>query len=174
QVPGVIRWEPAQTTQLLDYQEQSAMLAVNQLIGGEWSLGARYRFSRAELDIRYADVASSVGGSRQSTRSDLHEFGFNLLYSHPSGFFARAEAGWFMQSNWETDHDTPGSGQVELPDDEFPLINLLLGYRFPRQRGDVTLGLLNASGEDYHLNPLNAHPEFPHERVWMARLRLSF
>ena len=61
-----------------------------------------------------------------------------------------------------------------LPDESFPLVNLFIGYRFPRQHGDLTLGVLNLIGDDYRLNLLNVSTELPRERVWTVRLRVSF
>ena len=62
----------------------------------------------------------------------------------------------------------------DLPGDDFWQFNLYAGYRFPRLRGAVTVGVLNLGGEDYHLNPLTPYNELPHERVFVARLRLNF
>jgi hypothetical protein len=61
-----------------------------------------------------------------------------------------------------------------MPGDDFYQVNLFAGYRFPRQHGDITFGLLNVNGTDYHLNPLNLYAELPRERVWSVQLRLSF
>ena len=64
--------------------------------------------------------------------------------------------------------------QIDLPSDAFSQFNLYIGWRFPRQRGDLTLGVMNVGGDDYHLNPLNSYAELPHERVYAAQLRLRF
>jgi hypothetical protein len=60
-----------------------------------------------------------------------------------------------------------------LSDDSFPQLDLFAGYRLHRQRGELTLGVMNLTGDDYHLNPVTAHPEYPHERVFYIRLRLT-
>jgi hypothetical protein len=51
---------------------------------------------------------------------------------------------------------------------------LFVGYRLWRRRGDVTLGVLNVTGEDYHLNPVTPYAELPREAVFYARLRFRF
>ena len=51
--------------------------------------------------------------------------------------------------------------------------NLYIGYRFPRERGDITIGVLNLADEDYRLNPLNPYVDLPRERLFYARLRLN-
>jgi len=38
----------------------------------------------------------------------------------------------------------------------------------------VTVGVLNLSDRDYHLNPLNLTAELPRQRTFYASLRLSF
>lgn len=63
---------------------------------------------------------------------------------------------------------------MRLPGDEFSQLNFWLGYRLPRLAGDVSIGLLNATGTDYRLNPLNAYAELPRERVIATRLRFRF
>ena len=49
-----------------------------------------------------------------------------------------------------------------------------IGYRFPRERGDITIGVLNLADEDYRLNSLNPYVDLPRERLFYARLRLNF
>jgi len=63
---------------------------------------------------------------------------------------------------------------VDLPGDQFWQFNFWLGYRFRRNVGDISVGLLNATGIDYRLDPLNAYAELPRERVVAARVRLRF
>jgi hypothetical protein len=53
-------------------------------------------------------------------------------------------------------------------------LNLYLGYRFWRQRGEITIGGLNLTDADYRLNPLNVYSELPRTRVFYTRLRLNF
>ena len=60
------------------------------------------------------------------------------------------------------------------PGDDFVQENLFLGYRFPRRRAQLLFGILNLSGQDYHLSPLNAYVELPRERSYVARLTLEF
>jgi hypothetical protein len=98
--------------------------------------------------------------------ADLHQVTPYIVFNHPSGFFARAEATWYSQRNSGYDPALPG--------DDFYQVNLFAGYHFRRRFGDLTIGLLNLTGTDYHLNPLNLYAELPRERVWSVRLRLNF
>jgi tetratricopeptide (TPR) repeat protein len=163
---------PSSTSQRLDFEEYRPGLSVNQLLGDYWSGGVSYNFIRSEFRRRLLDVPVSVfPAADQTFRSDLHQVGAYLVFNHPTGFFARAEANWYAQDNIERVHGAPS---IDLPSDEFAQVNLNAGWRFPRQRGDLTFGVLNVGGGDYHLNPLNSYPELPHERVYAVRLRLSF
>jgi hypothetical protein len=49
-----------------------------------------------------------------------------------------------------------------------------MGYRLRRGRGELSLGLLNATDTDYKLNPLNVYAELPRERVFAVRLGFRF
>jgi outer membrane receptor protein involved in Fe transport len=106
-----------------------------------------------------------------------------VVYNHRCGFFAGSDLTWYAQDNRERSFvaddpaNNPTVGRLrshDLPDDEFPQWNLALGWRFPRQRGDVTFGVLNLTDENYHLSPVNFYNEMPHERVFYGRVRVRF
>jgi hypothetical protein len=50
----------------------------------------------------------------------------------------------------------------------------MFGYRLRRQYGEISVGVLNLTDTDYNLNPLNAYPDLPRERVFAARVRINF
>jgi len=135
----------------------------------------RYRFTRSELQSVLPEVPVAVSGSADSAaRADLHHVTLYGRYQHRTGFFLRADWDWYEQSNSEQHFSGGTQVQNDLPGDSFGQVNVLVGYRFPRQHGELSLGVLNAAGGDYHLNPLNVYTELPHERVWTARLLLNF
>jgi tetratricopeptide (TPR) repeat protein len=152
--------------QQLDFQEDSVFLSVNQLLAEEWAFGARYGFRRSNLEIVTPGLASLTSGSRTGARAEMQEAGGSIFYNHPSGLFAQQIMRWIWQNNLG-----PSSS---LSDEYLPQLDLLAGYRLPRQRGDLTVGVLNLTDEDYHLNPVNAYVEYPRERVFYARVRFSF
>jgi tetratricopeptide (TPR) repeat protein len=157
--------------QQLDFQEKSLNLTLNQLLGNEWSLGARYRISRAELDDRFPDipVGATLNGGFQRERSvaaTLQQLHLAAHYNHSCGFFARAGAVWSRQDN---------SGYTPArPGDDFWQFNLEAGYRFAQRRAELRLGLLNLTDRDYHLNPLNLTPELPRERTLAVSVLINF
>jgi len=156
----------------LDYQEKTLQVTANQLLGRCWSLGATYRLSQAVLYDNFVDLPDSVAGGffnfqpRQKTRGVLNQVDLTAIYNHPSGFFAEGEALWLGQNNY-------GYTLTE-PVDSFCQFNLYGGYHFLRRRGEVTVGLLNLTGRDYNLNPLNIYNELPRSRTLVARLQLNF
>jgi Tfp pilus assembly protein PilF len=161
---------PSGLNENLDYQEKSLQLTVNQLLGREWSLGAKYRLSQAVLNENFVDVPDGLPFStlqpRQHLEGNLQHLDLTALYNHPSGFFAEGEALWYAQDN---NGYNPGE-----PGDEFWQFNTFAGYRSPRRRIETTIGLLNITSQNYNLNPLNLYNELPRSRTMVVRLRLTF
>jgi hypothetical protein len=87
------------------------------------------------------------------------------VFNHPSGFFSRLESLWFNQYNYDYSPSLPG--------DDFFQENILVGYRFRHQYGEISFGVLNLSNTDYHLNPLNTYSEIPTGRCFVFRLQIS-
>jgi len=156
---------PSSTPQKLRYEEQDLLVTVNQLVGDEWSFGARYQLSYSNLQTSLPEIPTAVVAD-QRVRATLHQGQLFALYNHRSGFFARLEGYWARQSNVGYAPDIPG--------DEIFQVNAYVGYRFRRNFGDVTLGFLNMTDQDYKLNPLNYYNELPRERTLVARVRLNF
>ncbi|MEO5803944.1 MAG: TonB-dependent receptor [Verrucomicrobiota bacterium] len=158
---------PSRTRQELDYTERNLIVTVNQLLGENWSVGARYQLSRAELDARYPEIPRTVS-SANHTRNDatLNHLSLFALVNYSSGLFARAEANWYSQSN--------GGYRPTLSGDDFWQLNLYAGYRFYRRHAQVQIGLLNLTDQDYNLNPLNLHAELPRSRTLAASLQFNF
>jgi len=158
---------PSGTRQSLDYEEQSLSITLNQLIGPEVALGARYRLTYAELDSRFTQIAASVAGDlNQDVDATLHQIWLYAIYNVRCGFFAQADAVWSSQSNDGYSGTRPG--------DEFWQFNLHAGYRFWNRRAEARVGLLNLSDQDYRLNPLTLYNELPRERTFTASLKLYF
>lgn len=164
---GLIPSVPDSIVEQLDYKERTLAVSVNQIVGDKIVVGASYKLIRADLQDVYPEIPVSIlTTANPSQHATLHEAGGYILFNHPSGFFARAETHWYLQHN---------SGySPALPGDDFFQVNLYAGYRFAHQRGELRLGLLNLTGQDYRLNPLTIYEELPRERVFAARLKFSF
>jgi len=164
---------PSGTKENLNYSEKSLLFTANQLLGQEWAVGAQYRVSEAVLNDNYVNVPNGLFfGSpptfqpRSRTEGTLNQVTLSANYNHPCGFFAEGDALWYGQRN-------DGYNPAE-PGDYFWQFNAFAGWRSPRRRMEVTVGLLNIAGEDYQLNPLNVYDELPRSRTLLVRLQLNF
>jgi hypothetical protein len=160
---------PGSVHEDLDYRERTVTVSVNQLLGEQWALGARYRLGDADLDGHWLELPIKFYPKLQlqdRAEGTLHQLWLYGLFNHRSGFFAKAESVWLAQSNRGYSPDQPG--------DDFWQFNFWVGYRFPRRVAELSVGLLNLTDRDYRLNPLNLHRELPRERTFAARLVVDF
>lgn len=157
------------TRQSLDFEERAVTVSLAQLIGDEFAVGTRYKFTDADLVTRSLDIPSSVNGAavlNQDVNSQLHQVWVYGIFNHRCGFFAQADTVFSDQSN---------SGYTPaLPGDSFWQFNAYFGYRFLQRRGEIRFGLLNLTDEDYQLNPLTLYNELPRERTFTVSLKLDF
>ncbi len=158
----------------LYYRERSLTFTIDQLFGKQWSAGARYQLSQANLDVSYPDVPANLPPSligtpfqqRKSLDSVLHQLNLHANWNHPSGLFSTIEGNWYMQSNAEFSPAEPG--------DEFWQFNFFAGYRFAHRKAELSVGLLNITGQDYRLEPLNLYNEMPRQRTLAVRFQFNF
>lgn len=155
--------QPGSIPKRLDYEEQSVAVTLNQLVADEWSFGAQYRFTRAELGTTFPSISTTVSpDARRSETAELHQTTLFAQFNHRCGFFARADGEWNQQEN------------SDYPSADFYQLNATIGYRFPRQRGEVSVGVLNINDTNYRLNPLTPYQELPRERVFVGWLSFRF
>ncbi|HOX58471.1 MAG TPA: FecR domain-containing protein [Candidatus Paceibacterota bacterium] len=155
------------TEERLRYYEDSIGVGINQLLGRSFAVGASLKYDRVKFNDDLPGVpVSALSAADRTDHAELYETTGYVLYNHPSGFFARADATWYHQNN--TGAFTPGHG------DDFVQENLYLGYRFLHRRAEVMFGILNLSDQDYHLYSLTAYPELPRERSFILRLNFIF
>src|SRR5205823_1940032 len=134
-----------------------------------WSAGATYSFMHSHLENGFPAISLPVRflvDTDRNVSADLHIVTPYLLFNHSSGLFARLETPWYMQQNY--------GYKTAVAGDDFYQVNFFLGYRFPRHYGELTLGFLNLTDQNYHLNPLSLYAELPRERAFSVRLRLNF
>ncbi len=150
----------------LDYQEMGAMVYINQLIGEQWALGARYTYTRAELDRSFPELSSAgVTGFSSNEESRLHDAQAYLIWNDESGWFSRLSARFLSQDN--SGYSTP------RPGDSWTQFDFSIGKRFYDNRGSLEVGILNLTDEDYSHNPLISLPEFPRERTFFIEMRID-
>jgi Tfp pilus assembly protein PilF len=154
--------------QSLDFEEQTLIVAINQLLGDQFAVGARYRLTGADLNSKFR-LPSSVGNLSafdQDVNATLNQLNLHIFFNHPSGFFAQFNCIWSHQLN--------GGYTPSLPVENFWEYNIFAGYRFLQRRVEAAVGVLNLTGQDYNLNPLTLYNELPRERMFTASLKLYF
>jgi Tfp pilus assembly protein PilF len=160
---------PSSLRQQLDFRERSVTVTLNQLIARDWSVGARYRLSEADLNARFPGVPATATGAASVQRDEssvLHQVQLYTIYQAACGFFAQFDALWHSQSNRGY---TPA-----LPGDDFWQFNVYAGYRFLQRRAEALVGVLNLTDRDYRLNPLNLHSDLPRQRAFAASFKFYF
>lgn len=161
---------PDSTTQTLDYREVALGFNVNQLIGDEFAVGGGYRITRSELLTQFPELIGSGSPiASLNNEATLHEVMLNANWNSPTGLFATAEANWFMQ-----DLDDDPLGGAPRSGDDFWQFNAFVGYRFNRNLGEVSVGVLNITDNDYRLSPLSPYGTIARDRTAVLRCRFSF
>jgi tetratricopeptide (TPR) repeat protein len=150
------------TSESIDFEEKTLLVTLNQLLSDEWSLGARYRVSIADLETRLSEPSNL----NRDVTAILHQVQLDVSFNHPSGFFAHANTIWTQQSNQRYNPDIPG--------DDFWHFNLYVGWRFIRRHAELRVGLLNVTDQDYRLNPLNLYNELPRDRTLAVSFKFYF
>ena len=165
---------PLGLNQSLYYRERTAALRVDQLLGQQWTVGAKYSLSQANLNSSYPQIPANLAPNEYSAPFRQHESLDSVLqtvnlhanWNHPSGWFSTLEGNWYHQSN-------SGFSPAE-PGDDFWQLNAYAGYRFCHRKVELTLGVLNLTDQNYALEPLNLYNEMARSRTFLARLLISF
>jgi outer membrane receptor for monomeric catechols len=165
----------ANTTQDLRFRERSLAITANQLLGEEWSLGARYRISQSKLIKDYPAVSRTVSDAFRAWQGYplegrfegvLQQLSLSANFNHRCGFFGRFESHWYVQ-NLRQD-------AAAFPNEDFWQLNLFAGYRFHRSLAELQVGLLNLDDRNYHLHPLNVYYDLPRHRTFIATFKVHF
>jgi tetratricopeptide (TPR) repeat protein len=170
--PSALGILPAGTPEQLAYREQVFTAGVNQLIGGEFAVGASYRHTRAELHDTYPQIPVALNAyADQFSAATLDELALNANWNSPHGCFARTEAHWYAQDLGGTIGGKPNNSP---PGDNFWQYNVEIGYRFHHNLREVSAGVLNLTDTDYNLSPLTYTSDLPRMRTFFVRCRVSF
>jgi hypothetical protein len=172
--PGTPSYSPGGINEKLDYQEVSLELTLNQLIGDEFSVGSGYRLTASELHQTLPALGNALGADLND-RATLQELSLYADWNSPTGFFAHLEANAFMQ-DLKDDADRVALDPASFPrqGDEFIQFNAWLGYRFNRNRSEISGGVLNIGDTDYQLSPLNPYAAISRERTFFVMCRHGF
>jgi Flp pilus assembly protein TadD len=160
------------TQQKFDYDEQGLTATLNQLIDRDWAIGISYRANLANLTTRLpaltaADLAQANYPLETNGDALLQVLRLFISWNHPSGLFGRFDAHWHHQNEG-------GSFAATMNDSDFWQLDVWLGQRLFHRRATLQLGLLNLTGQDYRLNPINLYQELPRTLQFTAQFQWSF
>lgn len=147
-----------QAREMLAFEEWGMRATLSRLFGSHASASAGYEYLGSDLGRRLPGWAYETPSS-----AELHVVRGRAAWNVPGGLFARAEAAWYSQSS------DPGPEGRE----NHTQVNLELGWRCPRQKGAVSMGVLNLLDDDHRLSPLSGLGELPRTRTWFVRLSLD-
>ena len=170
---------PSSVVERLGYEEKNVRVTLDQLLGRDWEIGARYQWSRAQLDQSFPNALPLVQtgdflpngdpqlvSSRSRLRGDLHQVGLQARFNHPSGIFAGTEGVWYGQ--------TAASEAGHLASSWFWQWHAHCGWRSPQRRVEVSLAVLNILDQAQGLHPINLHSDPPQRRTLAVSCRLNF
>ncbi|MBL9175438.1 MAG: FecR domain-containing protein [Verrucomicrobiales bacterium] len=167
--------QPSTFERQLSFRERRVGAYIQQLLGDSWSVGVRYLCTEGELDAPSPDIPQL----NTENRGLLNQVGMFAIFNLRGGFFAQAEALWNDQHGTTDEVSFDGdTGEIfAVPGsfaETFWQFNFMVGYRFARRQGEVALGILNATGSDYNLNPVTSYMDLPHQRALVGRFRIQF
>jgi len=179
---------PAPLQETLDFRERSLMFTADQLLGKQWAVGVRYKFSQDNLNEDFGQIPKYVSGpyDTQSTpidypfvvqrnlKSVLHTVTLHANWNHPSGLFAIFDADFYHQNNQGLVNQYNQGLASQEPGDDFWQFNATAGYRFWHHRAEVSGGILNIGNQNYSLEPLNLYNEMARSRTYFVRFIVSF
>jgi outer membrane receptor protein involved in Fe transport len=154
--------------ELYDYEETAFTARIDRLLGEHWGTGGSIAWTESSLNRETPDLPATFVTAPvfEGVEAELLHASWNVRFQSPNGWYARAEYHHWWQEN---SNYTPA-----LEDDSFPVVNLFLGYRLKRARGEFTISLLNITDEDYRINPLSNFNELPREFTVAGSARFSF
>ena len=164
--PGQLSVE--EIDQSIDYEEFSFATRFDQLLNTTTSIGASFSWQYAEIDedLRNDLNITSTSPYLDDTNAHLYIGSVYARYQNPNGWFATTDLQYWYQEN--------NSIESEIDNESAPNLNLSIGYRLQKQKGEVRISILNLTDEEYELNPLNNYRLPPQERTFVIETRFSF
>ena len=138
-----------------------------------WTPDSRIAASADYYYERSEDDPLSSGAKTTTQRIPL-----GIKYFHPSGFFAGMTVSYVDQSG---NYDNPATQTLDPVSSQFWLVDGSVGYRLPRRRGIISVGVHNLTDRQFRMNEVD--PQFHDQnqlaplqprRFVFAKLTLSF
>lgn len=153
-----------------DWEEQFARAYLYWTPHPRLSASVEYQYEKFDRDAGFT-------GEFRATRLRTHKFPLGVNYFHPNGLIGKLTTTFVDQ---EGDFSTSGPGFIgnaatETESDSFWLVDASLGYRLPKRRGIVSIGVANLFDEQFNFvdtDPFN--PRVYPERLVFGRFTLAF
>lgn len=172
---GVFPYSPAyfdsSQRQVLAYREETFSASIQQLIGSECSISAGYRITHSRLHSTFPELTTLTTSADQQGSGILHHLILAANWNSPTGLFARAEANWYNQRLSGADFQRGTTGRTG---DDFWQFNAMIGYRFARNRCEISAGILNLTDANYQLDAINYMDTLPRTRTAVLRCKITF
>jgi outer membrane receptor protein involved in Fe transport len=152
--------------QYLEFTENRLSAYFNHIVGSYVTLGMNYTLADSRLHSRFPVLPTNLTNLDSIEYVDnslLFQGEFSLLYNHPSGWFGR----WASRIDHQW-NDAP------FPDESIWRHDILLGYRFPRRRLEVMVGVQNLTDQSPQINPLNFPRQMAPQRTIYVQAVVSF
>ena len=153
------------------FQEKDAFVSISQLIGSDLAVGARYTLTAADVTANDSSSVTGLQYLQNHENSTLNELTLFANFYLPVGFFAQADANWWVQHNA---YNNFGAGGLAEPGNDFWQLNFWAGYRFPRRHVEAAIGLLNVCNQGYNIDPITYYLEQARTRTLVASLKFNF
>jgi len=130
------------------------------------AVGAEYQYERF---ARNGEGTGELEASRVLT----NRFPLSLNYFHPRGYIAKLKATYMDQTG---DFQVqPGSTATQEQNENFWIVDTALGYRLPKRRGLVSVGVSNLFDESFNFSDTDPfNPRIYPERLLYGRVTLAF
>jgi hypothetical protein len=152
-------------TRVFDHEEKFARVYLYWTPLDWLALSAEYRFERFVHDPQALSSPAALA------KSETHRLPLEFRVFHPSGVFARARATYLNQQG----RFLNAMRTVVPGNDDFWIVDALLGYRLPKRFGLATLEVRNLFNEQFQFqdtDPRNS--TINRDRVILLRLTLAF
>jgi tetratricopeptide (TPR) repeat protein len=153
----------------VDWEERSGRAYLYWTPHPRLAASMEYQYERFARDQEFT-------GEILATNIRTHKLPLALNYFHPRGYIARLRTTYIdQQGDFASGPGfVPGAPTTEK-DDQFWVVDASLGYRLPKRRGLVSLGISNLFDEDFKYvdtDPFN--PRIYPERLVFGRFTLAF
>ena len=166
--------------QYLDFRERDVSAHLDQLICDHLSIGVGYQLTAAHVSYenQLLNVPATEANARykNSQNAKLNQVSLFANYFLPCGFFTSIQLESWIQNDLNFYQEVSGvrSYTGGEPGANFWQLNLFAGYRFPRRHMEIQVRLLNATAQDYQLDPLTYYIDPAHTRTFEASFKFNF